>query len=45
MENALEAIRIFNPAGLDVSGSLEDEAGNKSPEKIRNYIELLKRSA
>lgn len=44
MENALEAIRIFNPAGLDASGSLEDDAGNKSPEKIRDYIELLKRS-
>lgn len=45
MGNALEAIRIFNPAGLDASGSLEDDAGNKSPGKIRDYIELLKRSA
>lgn len=44
-ENALEAIKIFNPAGLDASGSLEDDAGNKSPEKICNYIEFLKANA
>lgn len=42
-ENALEAVRIFRPAGLDVSGSLEDAAGNKSPQKIRAFIELLKK--
>lgn len=41
-ENAREAIRVFNPAGLDASGSLEDEAGNKSPEKIREYIKAVK---
>ncbi|MDO4203563.1 MAG: phosphoribosylanthranilate isomerase [Selenomonadaceae bacterium] len=40
-ENAREAIEVFNPNGLDASGSLEDEAGNKSPEKIREYIESL----
>lgn len=41
-ENAGEAMRIFNPDGLDASGSLEDEDGNKSPEKIREYLGTVK---
>ncbi len=41
-ENAGEAVKIFAPDGLDASGSLEDEDGNKSPQKIRDYIKSLR---
>lgn len=36
-ENALDAIKIFSPYGLDVSGSLEIN-GEKSPELIREFL-------
>ncbi|MBQ9377055.1 MAG: phosphoribosylanthranilate isomerase [Schwartzia sp.] len=43
-DNAGEAARIFGPFGLDVSGSLE-ENGEKSPEKIREFLKKIKTEA
>ena len=41
-ENVGEVRRIFQPFGVDVSGSLE-ENGEKSPEKIRDFMTEIKR--
>lgn len=40
-QNAAEAIRIFSPFGLDVSGSLEIN-GEKSPKLIQEFLCSLK---
>lgn len=40
--NAAEAIGLFHPYGLDVSGSLEEQ-GEKSPERIKRFMEEIKR--
>lgn len=39
-ENAGEAARTLSPFALDVSGSLEEE-GEKSPEKIRAFMQVI----
>ena len=40
-QNAAEAIKIFKPEGLDVSGSLE-ENGEKSVKKMHDFMDYIK---
>lgn len=40
-ENAAEAIRVTQPAGVDVSSGVESHIGEKDPEKVRAIIERV----
>ncbi len=37
-ENVAEAIRIFQPFGVDVVTGVEREKGRKDPDKVRAFI-------
>jgi phosphoribosylanthranilate isomerase len=41
-ENVREAIRFFEPYGVDASSSLEDGPGKKSAERVRRFISAAK---
>jgi phosphoribosylanthranilate isomerase len=37
-ENVREAIRLFEPYGVDASSSLEDAPGKKNAERVRRFV-------
>ncbi len=41
-ENVAEAVRAFEPFGVDASSSLEDSPGEKNDELVRRYISAAK---
>ncbi len=41
-ENISEAIAIVRPFGIDVSSAVESEPGVKSPELIREFIDVAR---
>ncbi len=41
-DNVAEAIRVFEPFGVDASSSLEDSPGEKNDERVRRYISAAK---
>ncbi|MDQ3387749.1 MAG: phosphoribosylanthranilate isomerase [Actinomycetota bacterium] len=41
-DNVAEAIRAFEPFGVDASSSLEDSPGEKNDERVRRYISAAK---
>ena len=41
-ENVGEAVRVFEPYGVDASSSLEDEPGKKNDERVRRFIGAAK---
>jgi phosphoribosylanthranilate isomerase len=41
-ENVREAIRFFEPYGVDASSSLEDAAGKKNAERVRRFVSAAK---
>ena len=43
-ENVAEAIRKVKPAGVDSHTGVEDEDGNKSPEKVRAFVNTAKKA-
>jgi phosphoribosylanthranilate isomerase len=44
-ENVAEAIKTVRPWGVDASGGLEDSPGVKSPEKIRAFVEAVRKTS
>lgn len=42
--NVEEAIKILNPWGVDVASGIEDETGNQSFEKMKEFIQKVKNS-
>jgi phosphoribosylanthranilate isomerase len=42
-ENVREAIRFFEPYGVDASSSLEDAPGKKNRERVRRFVVAAKR--
>jgi phosphoribosylanthranilate isomerase len=42
-ENVREAIRFFEPYGVDASSSLEDAPGKKNKELVRRFVSAAKR--
>ena len=40
-ENVAEAIRIVQPAGVDVAGGVESAPGIKDPQKLRSFFSAL----
>ena len=42
-ENVREAIRFFEPYGVDASSSLEDAPGKKNAERVRRFVSAAKR--
>jgi phosphoribosylanthranilate isomerase len=42
--NVAEAIQTVRPWGVDASGGLEDSPGVKSPEKIRAFVEAVRKT-
>jgi len=43
-ENVAEAIRIVRPYGVDVASGVESSPGRKDPEKVRQFVEAVRRS-
>src|SRR5918997_6855891 len=41
-ENVREAVRVFEPYGVDASSSLEDAPGKKNKERVRRFIGAAK---
>jgi len=41
-ENVREAIRFFEPYGVDASSSLEDSPGKKNRERVRRFVSAAK---
>ena len=41
-ENVREAIRFFEPYGVDASSSLEDAPGKKNAERVRRFVSAAK---
>jgi phosphoribosylanthranilate isomerase len=41
-ENVREAIRFFEPYGVDASSSLEDAPGKKNEERVRRFVSAAK---
>ena len=41
-ENVREAIRFFEPYGVDASSSLEDAPGKKNAERVRRFVNAAK---
>jgi phosphoribosylanthranilate isomerase len=41
-ENVREAIRFFEPYGVDASSSLEDSPGKKNAERVRRFVSAAK---
>ena len=41
-DNVAEAIRAFEPFGVDASSSLEDSPGEKNDERVRRYVSAAK---
>jgi phosphoribosylanthranilate isomerase len=41
-ENVREAIRFFEPYGVDASSSLEDAPGKKNGERVRRFVSAAK---
>jgi len=44
-ENVAEAIRQLSPTAVDVSSGVEDAPGQKSPAKIKAFLEAVKQKA
>jgi phosphoribosylanthranilate isomerase len=42
-ENVREAIRFFEPYGVDASSSLEDAPGKKNAERVRRFVSAAKK--
>ena len=41
-ENVHEAVRFFDPYGVDASSSLEDSPGKKNSERVRRFVSAAK---
>ena len=41
-ENVREAVRFFEPYGVDASSSLEDAPGKKNRERVRRFVSAVK---
>ncbi len=41
-ENVREAVRLFEPYGVDASSSLEDAPGKKNDERVRRFVSAAK---
>ncbi len=41
-ENVREAVRLFEPYGVDASSSLEDAPGKKNRERVRRFVSAAK---
>lgn len=41
-ENVADALRAVNPAGVDVSSGIESSPGQKSPEKMRLFVQAAR---
>ena len=41
-ENVREAVRFFEPYGVDASSSLEDAPGKKNEERVRRFVSAAK---
>ena len=41
-ENVREAVRLFEPYGVDASSSLEDVPGKKNDERVRRFVSAAK---
>jgi phosphoribosylanthranilate isomerase len=42
-ENVAEAIRVLKPWGVDVASGVEARPGKKDPEKVRSFIDTVRR--
>ena len=41
-ENVREAVRFFEPFGVDASSSLEDAPGKKNADRVRRFVSAAK---